>query len=166
MSCNCNYSQLPLTSQCRSCQSGCTSGNCSSINNEANQKQMWNQVRAPASLYTLNVGALANTQLFKTTVGWNQSSDKLLESVQTAYHPTHGSSTRRTLTSYVPGSAAPGGKGVDIKHNSYNRYLNRLKGGTLAESQNKNVTNNPNTLYGNKMRSYGIINVNLNQCCS
>ena len=33
-----------------------------------------------------------------------------------------------SVTSSRPGCQTPGGKGVDIKHNSYDRYLNRLKG--------------------------------------
>uniref|UniRef100_A0A6C0HH06 Uncharacterized protein n=1 Tax=viral metagenome TaxID=1070528 RepID=A0A6C0HH06_9ZZZZ len=165
MTCNCNYGQLPLTSQCTSCNASCSTGTCSSINNVANQKQMWHQVRVPASLYTMNAAALANTQLISNKLAWNQSSDKLLKSIQTAYHPTRGSSTRRTLTSLKPGSCAPGGKGVDIKHNSYDRYLNKLKGGTIAASQNTNVINNPNMLYGNKKRAYGIIAVNPANCC-
>lgn len=33
-----------------------------------------------------------------------------------------------SLTRDRPGSQAPGGSGVDIKHNSYARYLARLKG--------------------------------------
>ena len=159
MSCNCNYSQLPLTSQCTSCNGS------GSINNEANQKRMWNQVRVPGSLYTMNAAALANTQLISATLGWNQSSDKRLESIQTAYHPTRGSSKRSTLTSLKPGSCAPGGKGVDIKHNSYDRYLNKLKGGTIAASQNKHVINNPNQLFGNKTQAYGIITVDPAKCC-
>jgi hypothetical protein len=32
------------------------------------------------------------------------------------------------VTSSKPGCQTPGGVGVDIKHNSYDRYLNRLKG--------------------------------------
>jgi hypothetical protein len=33
-----------------------------------------------------------------------------------------------SVTSSRPGGQTPGGKGCDIKHNSYERYLNRLKG--------------------------------------
>jgi hypothetical protein len=33
-----------------------------------------------------------------------------------------------SVTSSKPGSQTPGGIGCDIKHNSYDRYLNRLKG--------------------------------------
>jgi hypothetical protein len=50
---------------------------------------------------------------------WNQSSDRMLASVQ--------------LT---------GGKGCDIKHNSYDRYLNKLKRGTrIKELKDKNIKN-------------------------
>lgn len=126
---------------------------------------MWNQVRVGASLYTMNAAALANTQLISNTLSWNQSSDQRLKSIQTAYHPTRGSSKRSTLTSLKPGACAPAGKGVDIKHNSYDRYLNKLKGGSIAASQNKNVVNNPNQLFGNKKQAYGIIAVDPANCC-
>ncbi len=33
--------------------------------------------------------------------------------------------TKRSITSLRPGAMSPGGSGVDIKHNSYDRYLNR-----------------------------------------
>tara|TARA_B100000927_G_C16450696_1_gene463696 strand:+ start:706 stop:1017 length:312 start_codon:yes stop_codon:yes gene_type:complete len=36
-------------------------------------------------------------------------------------------STKRTKTSLRPGALAPGGVGVDVKHNSYDRYLARKK---------------------------------------
>ena len=35
---------------------------------------------------------------------------------------------KRTRTRLRPGALSPGGTGVDIKHNSYHRYLARLKG--------------------------------------
>ena len=40
----------------------------------------------------------------------------------------HSSSTRHSITRDRPGAMSPGGVGVDIKHNSYERYLNRIKG--------------------------------------
>ena len=43
----------------------------------------------------------------------------------------HTSSTRHTITRLRPVAMSPGGVGVDIKHNSYDRYLNRLKGKTV-----------------------------------
>lgn len=48
---------------------------------------------------------------------WNQTSDKLVASVQ-----RRGGSVRN-----IPGGQTPGGVGCDIKHNSYDRYLNKLK---------------------------------------
>ena len=60
--------------------------------------------------------------------------------------PSRGNSTRSSLTRLRPGSLNPGGKGVDIKHNSYNRYLARIKaknlGTTFTTSQG--VRTNPN----------------------
>jgi hypothetical protein len=59
-------------------------------------------------------------------------SDRPVPSVQRASIPTgyNSSMNRRhtSVTSSKPGSQTPGGKGCDIKHNSYDRYLNRLKG--------------------------------------
>jgi hypothetical protein len=68
-------------------------------------------------------------------VNWNQMSDRPKPANQltkvasgTSYHT---SSTRHTITRLRPGAMSPGGVGVDIKHNSYDRYLNRLKGKTV-----------------------------------
>jgi len=65
-------------------------------------------------------------------VNWNQMSDRkephkqvVVTSSGSAYR---GSSTRRSIVSSKPGAMSPGGSGVDIKHNSYDRYLNRIKG--------------------------------------
>ena len=59
-------------------------------------------------------------------------SDRPVPSVQRVTVPTgtNNSLNRRhtSVTSSKPGSQTPGGKGCDIKHNSYDRYLNRLKG--------------------------------------
>jgi len=109
----------------------------------------------------MNFAALANTQRISSKNTWDQASDQLVAAQQTAYHPTRGNSQKSTLTSIKPGSAAPGGKGVDIKYNSYARYLNRLKGGTLVK-QTKTIVSTP--LYGNKKQTYGMIPIN-NNCC-
>jgi hypothetical protein len=59
-------------------------------------------------------------------------SDRPIPSVQTSTIPTgiNSSMNRRhsSVTSSRPGCQSPGGIGCDIKHNSYDRYLNRLKG--------------------------------------
>ena len=92
-------------------------------------------VRVPASLYTANLGPL--TAYKKPTaatynVCWNQMSDRPVPSVQRVTVPTGSNnslnSRHYSVTSSKPGSQTPGGKGCDIKHNSYDRYLNRLKG--------------------------------------
>jgi hypothetical protein len=112
------------------------------------QKIIQNTVRVYASLYTANLGALTaykkplpTPQLVEQAgtvyevpggVNWNQMSDRYRPSVQvnktasgSTYHP---SSTRHTIVRNRPNAMSPGGVGVDIKHNSYERYLNRLKG--------------------------------------
>ena len=108
-------------------------------NTPANQYQrlklIQNTVRVYSSLYTSNLGPLeAYKRPGVATHGvcWNQMSDRPVPSVQRATIPT-GSNTslnRRhtSVTSSRPGCQTPGGIGCDIKHNSYDRYLNRLKG--------------------------------------
>jgi len=130
----------------RTCDSNLTS------NNPANQYQklklIQNTVRVPSSIYTMNLGALNVYQkptsglqpiyndgsIYVTGGGanWNQMSDRKSPHTQVAVTASgstyHGSSTKRTITRARPGAGCPGGIGVDIKHNSYDRYLNRLKG--------------------------------------
>lgn len=99
-------------------------------------KLIQNTVRVPGSLYTANLGPLtaykSNLETFQYGVCWNQMSDRPIPSVQRASIPTgyNASMNRRhtSVTSSKPGSQTPGGVGCDIKHNSYDRYLNRLKG--------------------------------------
>jgi len=124
----------PFYYRYRSCDTNLTS------NTPANQYQrlkiIQNTVRVASSLYTMNLGALnAYTQPTSATynVCWNQMSDRPNPSIQKTYVPTKGSiigssSTRHTVTGPRPGAQSPGGVGCDIKHNSYDRYLNRLKG--------------------------------------
>ena len=98
-------------------------------------KLIQNTVRVYGSLYTANLGSLtAYTKPTAATHGvcWNQMSDRPVPSVQRATIPTgyNTSMNRRhtSVTSSKPGCQTPGGAGCDIKHNSYDRYLNRLKG--------------------------------------
>lgn len=117
----------------RSCDTNLTS------NTPANQYQrlklIQNTVRVYSSLYTANLAPLnAYRQPSLATAGvcWNQMSDRPVPSVQKANIPTgfNSSMNRRhtSVTSSRPGCQSPGGIGCDIKHNSYDRYLNRLKG--------------------------------------
>jgi hypothetical protein len=102
------------------------------------QKQIQNTVRVYSSLYTSNLGPLSaykrpisdkNAGLYG--VCWNQMSDRPVPSVQRATFPTGFANSlnnrHNSVTSSRPGSQTPGGVGCDIKHNSYDRYLNRLK---------------------------------------
>lgn len=117
----------------RSCDTNMTS------NTPANQYQrlklIQNTVRVSSSLYTANLGSLnAFQEPTSATQGvcWNQMSDRPLPSIQKSVVPTGSNnslnSRHRSVTSSKPGSQSPGGIGCDIKHNSYDRYLNRLKG--------------------------------------
>ena len=134
---------------CRSCNQNLTSNDPAS--QYQRQKIIQNTVRVQSSLYTMNLAGLSaykkplNTPQFveqngsgyiaPAKVNWNQMSDRPKPANQltkvasgTSYHT---SSTRHTITRLRPGSMSPGGVGVDIKHNSYDRYLNRLKGKTV-----------------------------------
>jgi len=98
-------------------------------------KLIQNTVRVYSSLYTSNLGPLnAYKKPTKATYGvcWNQMSDRPIPSIQKTHVPTGFynslNSRHHSVTSSKPGGQSPGGIGCDIKHNSYNRYLNRLKG--------------------------------------
>jgi len=127
----------PYIYRCRNCDTNLNG------NTPADQYQklklIQNTVRVQGSLYTSNLGPLSaykkpisdpNAGLYG--VCWNQMSDRPIPSVQRATVPTgyNTSMNRRhtSVTSSKPGSQTPGGIGCDIKHNSYDRYLNRLKG--------------------------------------
>jgi hypothetical protein len=112
-------------------------------NTSANQyqklKQIQNTVRVYGSLYTSNLGPLTayKKPISNPTNGfygvcWNQMSDRPVPSVQRASISTGYNNSLNcrhySVTSSKPGSQTPGGAGCDIKHNSYDRYLNRLKG--------------------------------------
>lgn len=169
--CNCDYSaNQPSYSvnQCTSCGS-CQDGSCQSCisaNTVITQKRIWNQVRIPGSLYTMNISALtsaAERLQNGPCVNWNQQSDRQNASIQTAIHPSHGNSLRTTLTSSKPGSCAPGGVGVDIKHDSYARYLNRKKAGNLKTQRLATAATKP--LYGNKTYAINAIATSINCNC-
>lgn len=117
----------------RNCDTNLTS------NTPANQYQrlklIQNTVGVYASLYVSDLGSLEAYQQPTTAthgVCWNQMSDRPFPSVQKSVVPTgtNCALNRRhtSVTSSRPGCQAPGGIGCDIKHNSYDRYLNRLKG--------------------------------------
>jgi len=135
-------------------------------------KKIQNTVRVPSTLYNSVLGALNVYQspLPSIKVNWNQMSDRREPHVQTGSSKSqgsfyHGSSVRHTQTRMRPGAGTPGGAGVDIKHNSYHRYLNKLKGGKLARpgvipptfGLNPIEFNRSNPIYGGKVTNTSII---------
>lgn len=107
-------------------------------------KQIQNTVRVESSLYAMNLAAMnarqtpkEETQIIWNSgtpyvggggVNWNQMSDRKVPHIQNVRTANPGaSSTRHTITRLRPGAGSPGGIGVDIKHNCYERYLNRIK---------------------------------------
>ena len=164
--CSCNSTWINSAVQCITCPSD-VSFSKPDIDMII-QKRIQNQVRTPASLYTMNLGALSvagssNNAPLTGNVIWNQSSDRLVAANSKIPNPrtvpSGGNSTKRTLTSNRPGAAAPGGQGVDIKHNSYARRLARLKSKNLRTGSTSSTA-----VKGNKTKKYGMI-ANANCVC-
>lgn len=107
--------------------------NSSSIFENYIQKQIQNVVGVKSSLYTNNLASLYVNEISGTLYKpWNNASDRLVQ---------HGVGRN---------------KGIDIKHNSYDRYLARKK------SQNFRTENDNNLKpkYGNKTFKLGIVRSN------
>ena len=184
--CSCTGDIIYGVVQCKGCSNtSCQTCDPSGSYLDITQKRIWNTVRVPASEYVMNLGSLSvyqapipfNIDPKYSNVNWNQMSDRALPAnlniSKITVVPSHGNSTRSSITRDRPGSMRPGGKGVDIKHGSYARYLARLKGkGPLRTQQVttigtsiKNASNQQqaqaiaiaNNVYGNKTRSFGIV---------
>jgi len=155
--------------RCRNCDTNMNSQN--PATKYQIQKIIQNTVRAASSLYTMNVGSLSSFQkdtLETANVPWNQMSDRAVSHKQpnmvASGSQYGGNSTKRTITRLRPGALSPGGSGVDIKHNSYDRMLNRLKGRKILRQDYvpKNygaiIPFNPALpIYGNKTIKTGIV---------
>jgi hypothetical protein len=160
MSCNCDYSVLSNI-KCKTCL------NVENANASADikQKRIWKQVRVPSSTYATSLSSItsaANRLASGQNTNWNQMSDRVSASIQTATIPSRGNSLHTSLTRHRPGASAPGGKGVDVKHDSYARYLNRKKASNL-KTQTQNISSVP--LYGNKTKQIGLVANSIN-CCA
>jgi hypothetical protein len=119
--------------RCRNCDTNLTTNTPSSQYQK--QKIIQRTVRVDSSQYTMNLASLAgyqNPNKKNAYVPWNQMSDRAEPAKQKANanggNTIGSSSTRHSITRLRPGAMSPGGVGCDIKHNSYDRYLNRLKG--------------------------------------
>jgi hypothetical protein len=168
--CSCSGGLIYGQIQCTSCGCNCdASGVCTSANLiDITQKRIWNTVRVPASEYVMNLASLNTYQSPSATynnVNWNQMSDRAKPANSQVSKinivPSRGNSTRTSLTRDRPGSQAPGGKGVDVKHGSYARYLARLKGkGPLRTQNDTGLT----AKQGNKTKMYGIVSSRACMC--
>lgn len=183
------------SNSCRGCNQNLASNDPAS--QYQRQKIIQNTVRVRSSLYTMNLAGLSSYQkplltyqiveqsgtpyITPPTVNWNQMSDRAQPAnqvVKTGSGSTyHGSSTRHTIVRNRPGAMSPGGIGVDIKHNSYERRLNRLKGkgplrrGVVPSTYGAPIVfNREDPVYGGKVFKTSIINgcdcVNVNNPAS
>lgn len=175
---------IPLEiNSCRGCNQNLSSNNPAS--QYQRQKLIQNTVRVYSSLYTMNLAGLSSYQkplnksqvveqngsvyVVPPKVYWNQMSDRAKPAHQTTKVASgatyHTSSTRHTITRNRPGAMSPGGIGVDIKHNSYDRYLNKLKGkaplrrGIIPPNYGAPIPfNRAFPIYGGKIVKTSIIN--------
>ena len=149
------------------------------------QKLIQKTVRVQSSLYTMNLAGLSGYQkpsqkyqLLEQAgtpyyappgVNWNQMSDRASPAIQLTKVASgssyHSSSTKHSITRDRPGAMSPGGIGVDIKHNSYERRLLRLKGksvlrrGVIPPNYGAPIPfNKAYPVYGGKVIKTGIIN--------
>ena len=142
------YTENTFLNRCRGCNNNLNGNDPASRYQKL--KLIQNTVRVPSSLYTMNLGALnvyekpdnvfqmvalngpGSEYIVSPGVNWNQMSDRRVPHVQKVVSGSGstygGNSLKRTLTRLRPGALSPGGYGVDIKHNSYDRYLARIKG--------------------------------------
>jgi len=134
-------------------------------------KHIQNTVGVYSSLYLSNKASLsAYVKPTKVThnVCWNQMSDRPVPSVQRSSIPTGSNNSlnrkHTSVTSSKPGNQTPGGVGCDIKHNSYDRYLNRIKGraplrrGVIPPNFGKTIIFNPAfPIYGGKTTKTNIV---------
>ena len=160
--------------RCRSCNTNLSGS--TPADQYQRLKLIQNTVRLYGSLYTANLAPLtaykkpiSNPNVNLYGVCWNQMSDRPVPSVQKATIPTgFATSMNRkhtSVTSSRPGCQTPGGVGCDIKHNSYDRYLNRLKGkgplkrGVVPPNFGKPIPFNPAfPIYGGKTLKTNIVN--------
>ena len=138
---NQNILYTTISGQNISCHS-CMNNETSSFNNVNIQRKIQNQVSVQSSEYSMNLASLNinSNNLSNTKKPWNNQSDRELQ---------HGKKSQIN-------SSIPANYGVDIKHNSYDRYLGRKKSQYLKTESLP--TTNIVPMWGNKTRKYGIIN--------
>lgn len=124
-------------------------------------KLIQHTVRVDASSYSMNKAAINVYETppnNETVINWNQMSDRMQPHIQTARM------SMKSSISIRPGNISPGGVGCDIKHNSYDRYLARLKGSGPLRKDNLKITygqpikfNPADPIYGGKTVKTSIV---------
>lgn len=168
-------STINVNKSCRGCYKNISSNDPEMINQR--QKIIQKVVRINSSLYTMNIAGLnvyqspsknyqvveqaGSNYLIPPGLNWNQMSDRsrpAQQNVKTGSGSTYGSSSLRgTKVRNRPGAMSPGGSGVDIKHNSYERYLNRIKGKGLLK-KGKVKVDDEQKMTGGKNSRLAIVN--------
>ena len=124
------------------------------------QKQIQNTVRVPASLYITDLAAL--------TVRGPQSGPNSNKPLQQFYYVNESQASDRNRLHFQqsianpklrPGKLAPGGTGVDVKHNSFARVLARRKAQNI-----RTITNTTTPFTGNKVQKFAIVNSDQCKC--
>ena len=115
------------------------------------QKEIQNQLHTSCSNYTQVIGSLNIAQDINNSISkkpWHNASDRT---------QAHGQISINVKTSQKEN------KGVDIKHNSYERYLARKKSTTLKTQNTQSIQ--PLPLRGNKTKYYSLTS-QTNNCVS
>uniref|UniRef100_A0A6C0H3J7 Uncharacterized protein n=1 Tax=viral metagenome TaxID=1070528 RepID=A0A6C0H3J7_9ZZZZ len=112
------------------------------------QKEIQNQLHTSSSNYTqvissLNIAQDINTSITKKP--WHNASDRT---------QAHGQVSINVKTSQKEN------KGVDVKHNSYDRYLAKKKSSTLKTQNTQTIQ--PLPIRGNKTKYYSLTTQNSN----
>jgi hypothetical protein len=169
-------STLKGSNSCRGCYKNMLSSDEPAMITQR-QKIIQKTVRINSSLYTMNIAGLnvyqspaknsqiveqaGSTYLIPAGLNWNQMSDRARPSnqvVKTGSGSIYGSSSLKgTKVRNRPGAMSPGGVGVDIKHNSYERYLNRIKGKGLLKKGQVQI-NDGQKMTGGKDVRFAIVN--------
>uniref|UniRef100_A0A6C0HRV8 Uncharacterized protein n=1 Tax=viral metagenome TaxID=1070528 RepID=A0A6C0HRV8_9ZZZZ len=149
------YRAQVIYGTCKGCSLGLSGTNPVTI--YQNQQRIWNTVQVSSSEYTMNKSTLG---ALDSDIRWNQQSDRALPHIQKVTVPSRGNSTKRTITRNRPGASTPGGIGCDIKFNSYDRYLNRikqplLKRGYISAEITNVITKGGLTLFNPAFPMYG-----------
>jgi hypothetical protein len=113
----------------------------------------------------MNIGALNAYQLpdkIYHDVYWKQMSDRKIPHIQNNIVPTT-KGRHHSYTWHRPCCQSPGGKGVDMKHGSYDRYLNKIKGkqplrrGIIPPITPTIIFNRADPIYGGKTFKTNIV---------